>query len=1431
MKYFKNLLILSAILFGMSMEVGATKYCETNHNFTLNISGQNKTFTCSLTLNYEEGKYVVILANMQMGGRAFYFDTNNMSGWTFTNENRTAEKRFDTKPTNVSFCGWNKNDSWGYAENQIQPSSPANYNLPNDAEWENACGPADTQNPVISSVAAQSTTQTSITVRVTATDNQANDTGVASITVTRSDNSQSQTQNISPAVIGEVYRDFVFSDLSAGTTYTFDVTVTDAAGRTASTSQSLATQAAVVDNTAPSITSAAAENIKATTADIRVQATDNIGVTRVVIKNGETTIKDENISSTASLNQVFTLTGLTKNTTYNNIKVIVYDAHPNASSTYNVASFTTKNTNTIYFVKSGASASWGATKIHYIGGWEETAWPGVDMTNTGMTNCDNTQIWRAEIPDNTTTVVFDNGYSGGDNQSSNQTPLANQYFNYERNTWYSPENLYILGEGDKFGDWTRSDDFKFSTWNGSTPTSVTKTLRLTGSTTYEFKIQYYDGVNAYWRSNNGTMTSNNCTKWLMNEANNCRITTGSTGNYTFTYDFTANKLSVTYPVPDVGCEGTSNYCTSGGNNFVHYTIKYIGGNILFTVNSTTASPLQTCKLSYAKNTSGQDAVNNVGMTVTDGVATYTLPATGVYASGTMYFYFTYKTAAMGSEGSSASGFSSGAFQYNIGGCVLDDGIPYMLSASKAGATTSSVTLNVSAIVNGSTSAVTQYKVSTDGGSTYSEPITATAGQITVSGLTANTEYTFVVKAYYDSNESENSKSVTARTKPASQCTGTRGDVDYTIAYDSDTRKMTITAESNTSNAITALHTHWLTYDDLSGGYIHYHNAGDAPEWATISDGIATAEYTIDAEDVGRIMLLRLGYNLGSGEVWTAGDPNGDTYNANNIFYIVGECPAFSQEEPQMTSAAATDVRQEEAVVHFTSRDNTTTAANMIYHVNVQSTSGYETEWDLLLTGQASGDYTLKGLVPGTGYTVTVYCEDEDGKLSTADVNSSDHKQKTFTFTTHNGDGCSWTSGESTVAVIGGPAWVALPEGMTYILKVSKHDNTHIAIEIDIYYDPATVSLGHCLLERYAGGILEAYLTTDRTYVTEFENTSGHRHIKAVAGADLKDPGFEAFWGADGWTSDNNFAVKIEWGYVGSSGGGPSAAGYYIINPKRIVDGTDCKGEFVITQQGRTPSMTLPAGYDGTFDEQILYYRQFTPGQWEPICFPFAVSSVEVYDPDENEMFTLSPDNYYLLREQEANVSGADFKESWFNTSDPKPLKKKAYNIFFPKNNGWGAFYTKKYVLFRGTNGSQTVDTEFSKGTAPSGDDQYTLYGNNTLSTTSLTAYFETSDGKYYEKETNRTLQPFECYVLANASTLARMPRIGPWRGENATTGIEDTWAETQMLQEAAVYNTFGQLLFTAQNTIYYDLMERCMTLPAGCYIIMSELGNKKIVIP
>lgn len=98
-----------------------------------------------------------------------------------------------------------------------------------------------------------------------------------------------------------------------------------------------------------------------------------------------------------------------------------------------------------------------------------------------------------------------------------------------------PEECFLKGD---FNDWSNTH----SILGGS----VTINLK---AGTYEFKIQRYDATSAYWVSNNGTMTRDNCSDWTMydNVDKNCKITADFDGDYTFTYDRSTGKLSVTYP--------------------------------------------------------------------------------------------------------------------------------------------------------------------------------------------------------------------------------------------------------------------------------------------------------------------------------------------------------------------------------------------------------------------------------------------------------------------------------------------------------------------------------------------------------------------------------------------------------------------------------------------------------------------------------------------------------------------------------------------------------------------------------------------------------------------------------------------------------------------------------------------------------------------
>lgn len=89
------------------------------------------------------------------------------------------------------------------------------------------------------------------------------------------------------------------------------------------------------DATKPTVTAVAVSDVTYNSAVLTITASDNVAVTRYIVKNGETQIK----SSTTS---PITLTGLTAGTTYSNIKVIAKDACENESDAFAVEEFATE---------------------------------------------------------------------------------------------------------------------------------------------------------------------------------------------------------------------------------------------------------------------------------------------------------------------------------------------------------------------------------------------------------------------------------------------------------------------------------------------------------------------------------------------------------------------------------------------------------------------------------------------------------------------------------------------------------------------------------------------------------------------------------------------------------------------------------------------------------------------------------------------------------------------------------------------------------------------------------------------------------------------------------------------------------------------------------------------------------------------------------
>lgn len=120
------------------------------------------------------------------------------------------------------------------------------------------------------------------------------------------------------------------------------------------------------------------------------------------------------------------------------------------------------------------------------------------------------------------------------------------YYYYD--TWKTFDELKTLPviqvAGDFFGNW----DARGELTTAKDQKSAAITIALTANKTYAFKI--IKNASPSWLGNNGTMTRGNSTGWTFkSETNNAQITADTTGNYTFTWTYNGDKLSVTYPAP------------------------------------------------------------------------------------------------------------------------------------------------------------------------------------------------------------------------------------------------------------------------------------------------------------------------------------------------------------------------------------------------------------------------------------------------------------------------------------------------------------------------------------------------------------------------------------------------------------------------------------------------------------------------------------------------------------------------------------------------------------------------------------------------------------------------------------------------------------------------------------------------------------------
>lgn len=203
----------------------------------------------------------------------------------------------------------------------------------------------------------------------------------------------------------------------------------------------------------------------------------------------------------------------------------------------------------IYFVRNGSATSWNPPHARLYYETRNNGDAGAAMANTGLSNIDSHDLFSIIVP------IYNNvGFkeSSSYTNASAYSYIDNSFqdysiFNYEHNTWYQTQNIYLTGSMNSWA--TDNASYKFSDWDRTSSTYVTLlTPPLTASTTYDFKV-ITGGVDRGLNADN-TYSANNQTKRLYQggaQEANVHLTTDVAGRYLFRYDVSAGKLTIFFP--------------------------------------------------------------------------------------------------------------------------------------------------------------------------------------------------------------------------------------------------------------------------------------------------------------------------------------------------------------------------------------------------------------------------------------------------------------------------------------------------------------------------------------------------------------------------------------------------------------------------------------------------------------------------------------------------------------------------------------------------------------------------------------------------------------------------------------------------------------------------------------------------------------------
>lgn len=207
--------------------------------------------------------------------------------------------------------------------------------------------------------------------------------------------------------------------------------------------------------------------------------------------------------------------------------------------------------------QSGSKYSWtlsidDVNIIYLSSSTDETSYSGLFTSHVSSKSYDDPVTAVYNIQNHGGTSTERKGYKV---EASSACVVKIIYDNSANSLTIVPLSWRLCGE---FTDWDPSSAPEFTGSGTSLSTSVYLPYNHTyrnGYTNEGFRVVGYVEGSEEWYGNTGQMTSGNCSNWTFEkqskESNtyNCGIVTGWSGYYTFTFDTSTKKLSVSYPDP------------------------------------------------------------------------------------------------------------------------------------------------------------------------------------------------------------------------------------------------------------------------------------------------------------------------------------------------------------------------------------------------------------------------------------------------------------------------------------------------------------------------------------------------------------------------------------------------------------------------------------------------------------------------------------------------------------------------------------------------------------------------------------------------------------------------------------------------------------------------------------------------------------------